>query len=96
MVEHALRRGRADAGHQLHQPEAGDAVARVLDEAQQRQHVLDVGGVEEFQAAELDEGNVAAGQFDLERAAVVEVRNSTACCFSSVPASRFSSTRSTM
>ena len=70
VVEHALRRGRADAGHQLQQPEAGDAVARVLDEAQQRQHVLDVGGVEEFQPAELDEGNVAAGQFDFQRAAV--------------------------
>ena len=45
----------------------GDAVARVLGEAQQRQHVLDVRGVEEFQPAELDEGNVAPRQLDLER-----------------------------
>ena len=40
-------------------------------EAQQSQHVLDMGAVEKFQAAELDEGNVAPGQFDLERAAVM-------------------------
>jgi hypothetical protein len=32
----------------MHQPEAGDAVARVLDQAQQRQHVLDMGGIEKF------------------------------------------------
>ena len=70
-VEHALRRRRPDAGQELQHAEAGDAVARVLDEAQQRQHVLDVRGVEELQPAELDERNVAAGQLDLERAAVV-------------------------
>ena len=71
VVEHALRRGRPDAGHQLQHPEAGDAVARVLDEAQQRQHVLDMGAVKEFQAAELHEGNIAAGEFDFERPAVM-------------------------
>ena len=70
MVEHALRGGRPDAGHQMHQPKARDAVARVFDEAQQRQHVLDVRGVEKFQPAELDEGDVAPGQLDFERAAV--------------------------
>ena len=48
-----------------------DAVARVLDEAQHRQQILDVGGVEEFEPAELDERDVAPGQLDLERAAVV-------------------------
>ena len=84
-------------GHQMHQPEAGDAVARVLDKPQQRQHVLDVRGIEELQPAEFDERNVAPGEFDFERSAVAaRSRNSTACCFSSVPASRFSSTRSTM
>ena len=40
-------------------------------EPQQRQHVLDVGGVEELQSAELDERDVAARQFDFERTAVV-------------------------
>ncbi len=48
-----------------------DPVARVLGEAQQRQHVLDVRAVEEFEAAELDERNVAAGELDFERAAVM-------------------------
>ena len=69
-VEHALRRRRPDARQQLQHAKAGDAVARVLDEAQQRQHVLDVRGIEEFQPAELDEGDVAAGQLDLQRAAM--------------------------
>ncbi len=70
-VEHALRRRRPDARQQLQDAEAGDAVARILDEAQQRQHVLDVGGVEKFQPAEFHERNVAAGQLDFERTAVV-------------------------
>ena len=69
-IEHPLRRGGADARDQMHQPETGDAVARIFDKAQQRQHVLDMGGIEEFQAAEFDEGDVAPGQFDLQRPAV--------------------------
>jgi hypothetical protein len=32
----------------VHQPEAGHAVARIFDKPQQRQHVLDMGGIEEF------------------------------------------------
>ena len=52
-----LRRGRRpDAGQELEDAEAGDAVARVLGEAQERQHVLDVGGVEELQPANLTKG----------------------------------------
>ena len=66
-----LRRGRADPGHQLHHPESSDAVARIFDEAQQRQHVLDVGGLQEFEPAELHERNVAAGEFHFERSAMV-------------------------
>ena len=58
-------------GHQLQHAEAGDAVARVFDQAQHRQHVLDVRGLEEFQPAEFHEGNVAPGQFDFQRRAVV-------------------------
>ncbi len=65
-VERARRRRRADAGEKLQHAEAGDPVARILGEAQHRQHVLDVGGVEEFQAAIFDEGDVAAGELDLE------------------------------
>ena len=48
-------------------PETGDAVARIFGKAQQRQHVLDMGGIEEFQAAEFHEGDVAPGEFDLQR-----------------------------
>ena len=58
-------------GKQLHDTEAGHPVTRILDEAQQRQQVLDVRGVEELQPAELHEGDVAACQLDFERAAVV-------------------------
>ena len=60
----------SDAGQQVQQPEAGDAIARIFDEAQQRQHVLDVRGVEKLQSAELDERDVPARQFDFERTAV--------------------------
>ena len=60
----------SDAGQQVQQPEARDAVARIFDETQQRQHVLDVRGIEKFQPAELYERDVAAGQFDFERTAV--------------------------
>ena len=54
----------------MQQTEAGDAIARVLDEPQQRQHVLDVRGIEELQSAELHERDVPARQFDFERTAV--------------------------
>jgi hypothetical protein len=67
-VEHLLGGARTDAGQQLHQAETGHAVARILHEAQHRQHVLDVGAVEEFEAAEFDERNVPAHQFNLQRA----------------------------
>ena len=62
---------RPDAGQQLNDAETGDAVARIFGKPQQRQHVLDVCGFKEFQPAKFDEWDVAAGQFDLERTAVV-------------------------
>ncbi len=68
LVEHALGGGGPDARQQMQDAKTGDAVARVLGKAQQRQHVLDMRGVEEFQPAEFDEGDVAAGQLDFERA----------------------------
>ena len=46
-------------------------MAWVLRPAQQRQQVLDVRGFEELQAAELEVGDVASHQFQLERGAVV-------------------------
>ena len=92
-----MRRGRPDARHELHQAEAGDAVARVLHEAQQREHVLDVRGVEEFQAAEFHEGDVAAGELDLERPAVMGgAEEHRLLLAAAVPRSRFSSTSPTM
>ena len=69
-VEHALRGCGPDAGQQMQQTEPGDAVARIFDEPQQRQHVLDVGGVEKLQSAEFHERDVPARQFDFERTAV--------------------------
>ncbi len=49
---------------------AGDSVARVLGEPKHRQHVLDMGAVEELQSAEFHEGNVAPGQLHLQWPAV--------------------------
>jgi hypothetical protein len=56
---------------QLQCPERGDAVARVLRPAQNRQHVLDMGRLEEFEAAIFDEGNIAPAELDLEEVAVM-------------------------
>ena len=85
----------ANAGEQLQCPESGDAVARVLRPAQDRQHVLDMGGLEKFEAAIFDEGNITSTEFDLEEVAMMRaVRNSTACRRSAMPASRWSSTLS--
>ena len=95
-VQPPLRRGRADPGHQLHHPESGDAVARILDKAQQSQHVLDVGRIQEFEPAELHERNVAAGEFHFERSAMVRGAKQDRLLFQLVPPSRFSNTRATM
>src|ERR1700688_4123448 len=54
----------------MQKSESRDPVARIFDETQQRQHVLDVGGVEKLQSAKLHERDVPARQFDFERAAV--------------------------
>ena len=70
-IEEAAGDGRADAGDELQEPEAGDAIARVLGKAEAGEHVLDVGGVEEFQPAIFDEGDVPAGQLQLKAGAVM-------------------------
>src|SRR5258705_10065477 len=64
MIKHALRGSWTDAGNQMHQPEARNAVARIFDETQQCQHVLDVSSVEKFEPAEFYERNVAASELD--------------------------------
>ena len=66
-VEDARRARRADAGHELRDAKARDAVARVLGKAQRREHVLHVRGFEELQPAELHERDVAPGQLEFER-----------------------------
>jgi len=52
----------------LQHPETGNAIARVLDPAQDSQNILDMGRIEELEATELDERDIAARQLDLERA----------------------------
>ena len=46
-------------------------VRRVLEHAQQREHVLDVRGLEVLEAAVFDVGDVATGQLELEVVGVV-------------------------
>ena len=58
-------------GQQLRDAEAGQAVARVLGPAQAGERVLDVRRLQETQAAELHERDVAAPELDLQRVAVV-------------------------
>ena len=69
-IENTLRRRRPHAWHELQEPKPRHPIARVLREAQHGQHVFDVSAIEEFQAAELDEGNVAPCELDLKMAAV--------------------------
>ena len=54
----------------MKQTESGNAVPRVLDKPQQRQHVLDVSGVEKLQSAKFYERDVPARQLDFKRTAV--------------------------
>ena len=77
-------------------PEAGHPVARVFRPAQHREHVLDMRGFEELQAAEFDEGDVAPGQLDLQRAAMMRGAEQHGLVFERVPVSRFSRICSTM
>lgn len=81
-LEQAGRGRRADARDQLRDAKAGHAPARVLHEAQQRQQVLDVRGLEELEPAVLDEGMLRRASSSSSPALWLEVRNSTACCFS--------------
>src|SRR5205823_13893340 len=56
----------ADAGHEHENPIPADIVALVLEDAQEREHVLYVRRLEEFQAAPLLERNPAIRELDLE------------------------------
>ncbi len=65
------RPGGADAVKQLQDAEPADFVARVFQQAQKGQDILNMGRLEELQPAELDERNIAAGQLQLQQVAVV-------------------------
>jgi len=84
-LRHAIQeagRGRGSGTrHELDHAETRHPVARVLRPAQESQHVLDMGGLQEFEPAEFDERNIAPRQLDLERAAVMGARKRTACAF---------------
>ena len=56
LCENAPRGRGTDGGEQLQYPETGNRVARVLCPAQDRQHVLDMAGLEKSEAAIFDEG----------------------------------------
>ena len=65
-------RGRwAYAGKELDETKARYPIAQVLSPAQEGKDILDMRRFEELQAAVLYERNIASGQFDLERAAVM-------------------------
>ena len=65
-VDRAARRGLADAGHEHEQAVPADLVARVLEDAQEREHVLHVRGLEELDAAPFLERDAAGRELDLE------------------------------
>ena len=71
LIDEPAGAGGADAVEESEHPVPRQLVARVLEDAQQAQQVLDVRALEELQAAVLDEGDVAAGQLELEPVAVV-------------------------
>ena len=60
------REPRPEAGAELHEPGEGDLVARVVDESQVGEHVLDVAVLEEPQTRADLERDVAPGELDLE------------------------------
>src|ERR1700753_2176258 len=70
VIENALGRSGADAREEVQHAKAGNSVARIFDEPQQRKRVLDVRGVEKLEAAEFHERTIAAGEVDFPRAAM--------------------------
>ena len=63
-------RGRPDAVEQAEGAGPGQLVPRVVEQPQQRQQVLHVGGLEEAQPAVLHVRHVAAGELELEQVGV--------------------------
>jgi hypothetical protein len=69
-VQHTVRGCWPNTWKQLEDPKARNAIPRVLNETQDGDYVLDMGGLQELQATEFDEWNIATCQFDFERSAV--------------------------
>jgi hypothetical protein len=65
------RRHFANARHEQEQAVPAHLVARILEDAEKGEHVLDVRGLEELETAPLVEGDVAGRELDLEIGAVV-------------------------
>ena len=66
IFDHLLRRAGADAVHEQQDAVPGHGVARVLDDAQIGDEILDVRGFDELEPAELHEGDIGLVQLDLQ------------------------------
>ena len=69
-VQHPARIDRPHAGQQLQHAERCKRIARIVRPAQHADHVLDMRGFQEFQAAVFDERDLAAHQLHFEQVAV--------------------------
>jgi len=56
---------------ELDDSKSSNAISRVLRPTQKCQDVLDMRGLQEFEAAEFHKGDITAGEFDFERSAVM-------------------------
>ena len=65
-IDGGARGGVADAGEKQEDAEPAHLVARVLEDAEEREHVLHVRGLEELEAAPFLEGDLAIRELDLE------------------------------
>src|SRR5690606_27148529 len=61
-IKYISCRCRSHARHQLQDAETCDPIARILSKAQNREQIFDMGGVEELEPSELDEGDIASGE----------------------------------
>src|ERR1700694_5441837 len=68
-VDEVARGCRADAGMQLKRAEPGDRIARVLCPAQDREHILDMGGFKKFEPAIFKKRDTATTKLDLQQGA---------------------------
>jgi hypothetical protein len=57
----------------LQNSEVGHSIPRILREPQDSEHILDVGGVEEFEPAKLHKWNVTAGELDFRSLGIATI-----------------------